>query len=220
MKRRIFVIGNMCALCEGTYPSSALYKCDICRRKYCGNCILFENGRKICLRCSVRRLFNHSPRSKYAPLSILLAKLSRFRNEVTLDFTKIEDLIDDKLPESAYKHHHWWSNVRNREPSESWLRVGWRVKEVNLNEKKVTFVKEKESSEKKTKSRVKRIERKSLSPEFKALALKARFRRERRKPSKTKIAVLQARLKNIERARKFRKRKNINPYEKKLYKEI
>ena len=220
MKRRIFVVGNICALCEGTYPSSALYTCDICGRKYCGNCILFEDGRKICLRCHVRRLFNHSPRSKYAPLSILLAKLSRFRNQITLDFAKIEDVISGKLPESAYKYHRWWSNVRNREPSESWLTVGWRVKEVDLNEKKVTFVKEKEDSKKKTKSRAKRVKHKSLSPEFKALALKARFRRKRRQPSKTKIAILQARLKNIERVRKLRKHRKANPYEKKLYKEI
>lgn len=217
MKRRVFAIGNMCALCEEIYSSSMLYTCDICGRKYCGNCILFEDEKRICLRCYVKRLFNHSSKRKYAPLSVLLAKLSRLRSKITLDFNKIEDIIGDKLPESAYKYYYWWSNVRNREPSESWLTVGWKVKEVNLNEKKVTFIKEKEDSGEKNKKI--RGEHKPPSPSFKALALKAGFRRRRRQPSKTRIAILQARLKNMERARKIRKHRNMNPYEKRLYRE-
>lgn len=216
--RKIFVVGNICTLCEETYPRSALYTCDKCGKMYCGNCILFENGEKICLKCAVKGLFNRAPKSKYAYLSILLVKTSRFRNRIAMRFAEIEDIIGDKLPDSAYKHKHWWSNIRNRTPSESWLTVGWRVEEVNLEEEKVTFVREEKPSKEKPEIKGGRRRRKSTS-EFKALALKAKIRR-KISASKTKVSMLQARLKNIERARRVRRRGSRNLYERKLYSEI
>jgi hypothetical protein len=206
---KIFVVGNICALCEETYPRSALYTCDKCGKIYCGNCILFEDGEKICLKCAVKGLFNHVPKSKYAYLSMLLAKASKFRGKITMSFAEIEDVIGDKLPASAYKYKHWWSNIRNRAPSESWLTVGWRVEEVNLEEKKITFLREEKPYGEKTKIKCGRRNRKPSS-EFKALALKAKVRR-KTPISKTKISMLQARLKNIERARRIRKHRGRNP---------
>ncbi len=133
-------------------------------------------------------------------------------------FAEIEDIIGDKLPDSAYKYKHWWSNIRNHTPSESWLTVGWRVDEVNLEKEKVTFVREEKLSEEKPEIRGGSRDRKS-APEFKILALKAKIRK-RIPVSKTKVSMLQARLKNIERARRMRRRRGRNPYERKLYREI
>lgn len=203
----IFPVGNICALCEENYPSNALHKCNSCGLSYCGNCIILdEDGKIICLRCAVKNIFPRAPKSRYAYLSIFLAKKGKFRGEITLSFTKIENIIGEKLPESAYKYKSWWSNIRNRSPSEYWLTAGWKVKEVNLEAKIVTFLKEEKLDSKETRI-MKRYKRRKLLSKFKILAMKSEisFKR-RKKPSKSKIAILQARLKNLER-RKYRKKR-------------
>ena len=216
---KFFPVGNVCALCEETYPSSMLHKCNHCGMNYCGNCVILnEKGEIICLRCAVRRIFPHAPKSKYSYLSVFLAKKGKFCNKVTLSFTKIENIIGDKLPDSAYKRKYWWNNVDGRSPSEYWLTVGWKVGEVNLKEKIVTFLKEEKSEIKENKIIRKRKKCGSLS-KFKSLAIKARINLKKpRKPSKSKMAILQARLKNLERRRYARRYRNKSPYEKRVYK--
>jgi hypothetical protein len=49
----------------------------------------------------------------------------------------MEDLLGFSLPNSAYKHRAWWSNGK-KGGSKFWLRVGWLVDSVVLNER-VTF---------------------------------------------------------------------------------
>lgn len=204
-RRKIIQVGNICALCEETYPRSVLYTCSRCGLMYCGNCILFENGGAICLRCAAKRVVPKVRESKYMRLSDFLAKRGKALNEVTLSFQKIEDVIGSKLPKSAYTQRSWWGNIRGRLPSEAWLTVGWTVKEVNLKEKKVTFARE--ISQEKTSER-KETQRGKSS--FKALAFKARARAMKTKRlSKTKIAILQARLKNIERRRRMVKHEKV-----------
>jgi len=218
VRSRIFPIGNICALCEETYPSSALYKCHRCGIQYCGNCVILdENGKITCLRCAVKSIFPRGPKSKYSYLSVFLAKKGKFHSEITLSFTKIENIIGEKLPESAYEHKQWWSNVRNRSPSEYWLTVGWRVKEVNLKAKTVTFLREEKLSAKEKRTRKGRRKKKPSS-KFRTLAIKARINfKRRKKPSKSKIAILQARLKNLERRRYTKRYRNKSLYEKRFY---
>lgn len=211
-RARIFPIGNVCALCGETYSSKNLYKCQYCNGVYCGNCILPEDGgRIICLRCAVRRVFPKVQRSKYANLSMLLVRRARFRKEITLSFAEIEDAIGYKLPKSAYENKGWWSNIRGSSHSEAWLTVGWRVKEVNLEDKTVTFIREDIPATNTTKKAKRHKSRdNSTSANFKSLAVKAKISlMKKRKPSKTKIAILQARLKNLERARRVRKNKRL-----------
>ncbi|MEM1550682.1 MAG: hypothetical protein QXL85_01315 [Candidatus Bathyarchaeia archaeon] len=199
-RRKIIQVGNICALCEEIYPRSVLFTCSRCGLIYCGNCVLFEGGVTICLRCAAKRVTPKARESKYMRLSNFLAKRAKALNEITISFQKIEEIIGDKLPESAYARGSWWSNVRGRIPSEAWLTVGWAVKEVDLKGRKVTFVKE-NSQEKMGERQETRDDRQS----FKILALKARARARTKKLSKTKIAILQARLKNIEKQRQMEK---------------
>lgn len=200
-RRKIIQVGNICALCNETYPRSVLYTCSRCGLIYCGNCVLFEDGAIICLRCATREVMPKARGSKYMKLGNFLAKRARALNEITLSFQKIEEIIGDRLPESAYTRRAWWSNVRGRMPSEAWLTVGWAVKEVNLEERIVKFIRERAQEEREDDA-----ETRGDKSSFKALALKARARIKRaRSLSKTKIAILQARLKNIERQRRARK---------------
>ncbi|MEM3715565.1 MAG: hypothetical protein QW341_01165 [Candidatus Bathyarchaeia archaeon] len=199
--KRVFQVNNVCALCGENYPRSVLYSCHICGMTYCGNCLLLEGGKIICLRCAVKKVSPKVSRNKYMELSIFLAKKARFLSELTLSFSEIEEIIGDRLPDSAYEQKGWWSNLRGRLPSEAWLTVGWMVKEVDLEKRVVSFVREKLPTPAKD-----RIDERSNS--FKTLALKARFRlRKPGKISKTKIAMLQARLKNIERSRQMKGRR-------------
>lgn len=174
---------------------------------YCGNCIVSDGDRIICLRCAAKRIRPRPSMGKYAKLSIFLAKRAKFESEVTLSFSEVEGIIGGKLPESSYSRRSWWSNVRGRSPSEAWLTVGWRVKEVDLEGGRVTFVKE--EGPKAVGPREAGVKRVRGAKAFKALALKAGIAsRGPRIISKTRIAILQARLKNIERARR-RKRGSV-----------
>lgn len=197
--RKIIQVGNICALCQERYPRNVLYACSSCGLIYCGNCIIFEDNGVLCLRCAARRVSPKRRGSKYMKLAEFLVKRARALKEITLSFREVEEIIGDKLPESARTRRSWWSNVRGRMPSEAWMTVGWTVKEVNLEEEKVTFFREAKLDQKRELTREGAKERGSA---FKALAYKAKARATKKRLSKTKIAILQARLKNIERQRK------------------
>jgi len=214
------LIEEDCSLCGVAYPYFSLYRCHVCRRLYCRNCFLYDIDRKIiCLKCAKRRVSPRGPRSKYTYLTTYLANRAKYSNHVTLPFTKVEAIIGDRLPSSAHYYEHWWSNARNRSPSEAWLTAGWRVVGVNLDRKEVTFRKDMQTA---ARPSSKRRRRKPISETFKALA---RRRRPWKPPgpSKTRVARVQARARNIERRRssggeKVRKFKPRKTYEKRLYK--
>jgi len=85
---------------------------------------------------------------KYAPLEQYLTTLEE--TSVSLNYPEMEDLLGFKLPNSAYKHRAWWSNGK-KGGSKFWLRVGWLVDSIVLNER-VTFRKAPEVVEEKTRS--------------------------------------------------------------------
>jgi hypothetical protein len=215
------MIEEDCSLCGATFPYYALFRCYICNRLYCRNCLIYdEEGKITCLRCAKRRLLPRAPRSKYAPLSAYLARKAKYANFVTLSFKQIEEIIGDELPHSAYDYENWWNNNLSRSQSEAWLTVGWKAETVKMAKKEVTFRKERPAL---TEAPKKRQRRKPASPAFRALALRRRPRKPLA-PSKTKLAKTQARLKNIERQRatprthrgKFRSK---SAYEKRLYRD-
>ena len=187
-----------CSLCGVTFPYYSLYRCSRCRKPYCRNCFLYdEEGKIVCLGCAKRRVFPGGPKSKYAYLSTYLTRRAKYGRFATLSFRKIEEIMGDRLPSSAYDNVQWWSNAWSRSPSEAWLRVGWKVEEVDLGRKEVVFRRDKPMAVAAPK---KRRRRKPVSQAFKASALKRRPRK-RRGPSKTKVSRAQARLRNIERRR-------------------
>jgi hypothetical protein len=162
------LIEEYCALCGVTYPYYSLYRCRRCGRLYCRSCFLYDvDGKITCLRCAKRSVTPKVSRSKYNYLGTYLANRARYSNHVTLTFNRIEEIIGERLPLSAYYHKHWWSNTRNRSPSEFWLTVGWNVHDINLEKKEVTFIKEKQTA---TGALRNRRKRKSVSAAFKALA--------------------------------------------------
>lgn len=213
------LIEEHCALCGVKHPYYSLYRCHVCRRGHCRNCFLYDvDGKILCLRCAKRRVSPRGPKSKYADLSMYLVRRSRYSKKVTLPFSKIEEIIGDRLPFSAHHYEHWWSNAWNRSPSEAWLTIGWSMQDVDLNKKEVTFVKDEQAE---IRAPITKMRRKPVSEAFKALARKRRTKKPSG-PSKTRVAKVQARSRNIERQKiaikeyrgKFQPKKM---YEKKLY---
>jgi len=138
------VIEEQCPICEEVYPYHILQKCIKCGRLCCINCIIRdENGDVVCLDCARKMVTPRIKLSKYAALSIYLARRAKYRSRLILTFPKIEEIIGDSLPYSAFHYKGWWSNVRGRSPSEAWMTVGWRVESVNLEKMEVTFIRDK-----------------------------------------------------------------------------
>lgn len=80
---------------------------------------------------------------KYDPLYNYL--LHRKEQNVTLEFAEIENIINAKLPKSAYIHTQWWGNSNTKEHphSRAWLDAGFKTVDMmeNIIRKRVVFCK-------------------------------------------------------------------------------
>jgi hypothetical protein len=95
---------------------------------------------------------------------------------------------------SAYREEKWWNNTHNDAHTKSWLDAEWKVQEVNLEEGFVVF---KKTEGVRTRSIRRRARTQALKP---FMPVHVRIPKSR-KPSKTKVSKLYARLKNLERNR-------------------
>jgi len=212
----IFPVENKCSLCGAEFPSFLLNRCSRCGRLYCNNCIIQREDREpICLNCAKKLITPRiSWRSKYTYLREYLASKANFSERIRLSFRRIEEIMGDRLPQSALNNPEWWSNRPWRSHSESWLSVGWMVEKIDLEKREVIFRRMKPIEiNTKRKQRHKR-----LSEEFKSLALKSK--RQKRIRSKRKITEAIIRMKNLKRRlpqEKLRLNKQRNAYEKRLY---
>ncbi len=175
----------------------------------------------MCLNCARKLVSPRGTRkigTKYSPLGRYLARRQRSISYATLSFAEIERIIEGNLPSSAFEHRHWWSNAASRSQAQAWLNVGWMVHDVNLDDKTVIF---KRIREPEIKLDRKHTEDATVSPKKAFQPPKPRKPR-RRMPSKTKIAMTMARLKNVERRKRSMKkhRGKFKPkpaFEKRLY---
>jgi hypothetical protein len=76
--------------------------------------------------------------NKYDNLSEYLLK----QNElvVPMKFSEIENVINDKLPNSARKHRAWWSNnPSNSVITHAWLNAGFQTEKVDMAAQRLLF---------------------------------------------------------------------------------
>jgi hypothetical protein len=80
-------------------------------------------------------------KSKYAPLRAHL-EAREDDNAISLTFRHIEDLLGTRLPPSARRYQHWWSNDRsgNHTQANAWLDAGRRVAHLDLIDQHVMFI--------------------------------------------------------------------------------
>ena len=150
--------------------------------------------RLLCLNCARRTVLPKSV-TKYGGLTSYLKFRASFTNVVKLSFARMDGIIGDNLPMSAYKTEKWWSNTPTNVHAKAWLDAGWNVQEVNLKEGYVVFKKVKDV-------KAKSFRRKTSRNEIKKPFTPVRVRIPKPKtPSKTKVSKLYARIKNLERQR-------------------
>jgi len=79
---------------------------------------------------------------KYTPLEKYLRGIPASQKEITLSFEQIEGILKSKLPSSAYEDRRWWDKAKegNHVSARSWSNAGWKVDEVNFNEKWVRLL--------------------------------------------------------------------------------
>ena len=80
----------------------------------------------------------------YYPLEKHLRNLPVTQEEVTLTFERIEQILKEQLPSSAYEERAWWRNQTQGLQVEriSWMDAGWLVETVDLEQKWVCFVRQ------------------------------------------------------------------------------
>jgi len=216
-----------CKLCGRIMPYYSLKQCYKCGQLYCKNCILtgrdavplLQEGNIICLNCARKLVTSKTPANKFDLLRNYLKWRALFTNQITLSFAKVEGIISDNLPFAAIRDENWWTSTSSVH-ARAWLNAGWKVEDVNLKDRNVTLTRIPNFTVETVKKRRKRKE------DTAAWAMKlAQMAKPRtiKKPSMTKIAKVQARLKNIERQqssiRSFRGKLKQRPaHEKRLFK--
>jgi hypothetical protein len=177
-------------------------KCQRCQKLYCRDCMVPDVATgdpmaMVCLHCA-RRIVSPRTVSKYEGLERHLKFRAAFTNQVKLPFARIDGLIGSNLPMAAYRETAWWSNTSSSAHAKAWLKAGWEVQEVNFKEGYAVFKKVANVSFKKT--RQKRLE---INKPFTPVPV---HRPRSKIPSKTKVAKLYARIKNMERNRAAERR--------------
>ncbi|MEM3703334.1 MAG: hypothetical protein QXX79_02785 [Candidatus Bathyarchaeia archaeon] len=187
-----------CKMCGRVLPYGYLRRCWKCGNFFCLDCMVPEvstgdTQKMLCLNCA-RRMVSPKTKTKYGALTSYLKFRAAFTDTVKLSFAQIDGIIGDNLPMNAFRSVSWWENSQNNVHAKAWLEAGWKTSEVNLKEGYVVFQKIKGSLAASFKGKTESKLEKPFTPPPSRI-----FRR--RKPSKTKISKLYARLKNIERQR-------------------
>lgn len=213
------LLKDECTLCKRVVSSSFLRRCYRCGKMYCIDCITFtKEGEVVCLNCARKMVSPRRLGTKYTFLSRYLLRRAVFTENATLPFAEIEGIIGDNLPMSALRDNEWWGNTRGSAQGRAWIDVGWIMQNVDLANRTVTF--HRVAS---TKARLKEKDKKIGQTSFAKKTFRSVRTRKPKPPSKTKIAKVQARLRNIEReklaVRQLRGKFKPRPaYEKQLYK--
>lgn len=74
---------------------------------------------------------------KYGALQARLSAEDDVR--LQLAFDEIEQILDAKLPPSAWEHRSWWANDSTHSQAQAWLDAGWRVSRVSLTQGSVAL---------------------------------------------------------------------------------
>ena len=104
-----------CGLCKRVLSYSRLRHCERCGRLYCRDCMTPDVStgdptKLFCLNCARRTVAPRSV-SRYEGMTGYLKFRGAFTSTVKLSFARIDGIIGENLPMSAYRSEEWWSNL-------------------------------------------------------------------------------------------------------------
>lgn len=189
-----------CGICGRVLSVRYLRRCQRCKRLFCRHCMVPDVATgdptmMLCLNCA-RKIVSPKSVSKYGGLTDYLKFRGTFTSVVKLSFAKIDGIIGSNLPMTAYRNETWWNNSPSNVHAKAWLDAGWEMQEVNLKEGYAVFKKVRSVPFKRSRRRSKAQIKKPFTP------VPVRVPKPKQ-PSKTKVSQLYARIKNLERQRKF-----------------
>lgn len=77
--------------------------------------------------------------NKYQPLRTYLSQ-GDCPHSITLTLTEIEAILNDKLPDSAWRDRAWWSNrSRGALQARAWMEAGYVADSTDLPNNRITF---------------------------------------------------------------------------------
>jgi len=92
----------------------------------------------------IRKRRKDKTKRKYTPLQEYLTALPKEVSEITLTFSKVEEIIQAKLPASAEKDEWWTRETKSsRVQADAWHSAGWIVLHLDIANQKVTFARKK-----------------------------------------------------------------------------
>lgn len=78
--------------------------------------------------------------SKYEPLKKYL--IDSKEDTISISFDEIADILNEKLPPSAFNHRAWWSNNEsNSVITRAWLAAGYKTRNVDISKCTLEFYK-------------------------------------------------------------------------------
>ena len=79
---------------------------------------------------------------KYTPLEDHLRALPKSKNEITLSFEQVEEILKTNLPSSAYEDQRWWLHEKeaNHVSARSWSEAGWKIESLDVNARWVKLI--------------------------------------------------------------------------------
>jgi hypothetical protein len=79
---------------------------------------------------------------KYTPLENYLRALPANRKEIVLTFGQIEEILNSKLPASAFEDERWWEHETegNHVSARAWANAGWKIESVDFKRKQARLV--------------------------------------------------------------------------------
>lgn len=80
---------------------------------------------------------------KYQALHEYFEEMAEVKHSIMLGFHKLESILGEKLPNTAYSSRQWWGNelskVTQHVQAKAWLSAGWEVDKVDLDGEAVLF---------------------------------------------------------------------------------
>lgn len=78
------------------------------------------------------------PKRIYLPFAAFLADLPQEVERLDVTLEEMEGLLGGPLPRSA-RFPFWWSNDESKTHARAWLTAGWRVIDIDLEQKRISF---------------------------------------------------------------------------------